>query len=77
MTGYNPIDIDSADVYTTPYHYGNYNCYATHITGDIRLYTNTCDLPLCAVPVVDTVVTDYETATIAWSGYSNDYQLTF
>ena len=77
ITGYNPIDIDSADVYTTPYHYGNYNCYGTQITGDIRLYTNTCDLPLCTVPMVDTVVTDYESATLFWSGDGNDYQLTY
>ena len=75
ITGYSPIDIDSADVFTTPYHYGNYNCYGTHTTGDIRLYTNTCALPLCAMPVVDSITGDYENITVFWSGESNDYQL--
>jgi hypothetical protein len=68
-----PINIDSVDSYTYPYYqsYGDWN------TGDLRFYTNTCDLPLCATPVVDTVSTGYESAAITWSGYSNDYQLTY
>lgn len=68
-----PINIDSVDSYTYPYYqgYGDWN------TGDLRFYTNTCDLPLCATPVVDTVSTGYESATVTWSGYSNDYQLTY
>ena len=68
IAGYDPIEIDSADTY-----YG----FGTDIVGDLQLYTNTCALPLCPLPVVDSVVTDYESATITWSGYSNDYQLTY
>ena len=75
ITGYSPIDIDSADVYTTPYHYGNYNSYGTYLVGDLRLYTNTCDLPLCTAPVIDTVTGDYESVTVAWSGTFDQYQV--
>lgn len=63
-----PIDIDSVDTYS----YG----YATSVTGDLRLYTNTCDLPLCANPTVDTVAVDYESVTVTWNGSGNSYQLT-
>ncbi len=45
-------------------------------TGDLRFYTNTCHMPLCAEPVVDTVAVDYESATLSWQGTGGDYQLT-
>ena len=64
-----PINIDSLANTTTNMSYGNWS------TGDLRLYTNTCDLPLCAVPVINSVVTDHESATITWSGTSDSYQL--
>ena len=70
MSWNSPINIDSARTYTTA-GYGNY------LIGDIRLYTNTCALPLCAAPKVDSVVTSYESATLSWRGYGNDYQLTY
>ena len=69
----NHINIDSVQSYSYPY----YMSYEDYSVGDLRLYTNTCALPLCPVPVVDSVVTDYETATIVWSGYSDEYQLTY
>lgn len=71
IMGENPIDIDSANLYAFP----NYSGYGTCLVGDLRLYTNTCDLPLCAAPVMDSVVTGYETATITWNGTSDRYQL--
>ena len=61
-----PISLDS----TIPGGYG------TYYMGDMRLYTNTCHLPLCAPPSIDSVVTHYESATIHWSGSGSDYQLT-
>ena len=45
-------------------------------TGDLRFYTNTCHMPLCAEPVVDTVAVDYESATLSWNGTGGGYQLT-
>ncbi len=39
IAGLNPIDIDSADSYTNPY----YSAYGTYLTGDLRLFSNTCD----------------------------------
>ena len=69
----NHINIDSVQSYSYPY----YMSYEDYSVGDLRLYTNTCALPLCPVPVVDSVVTDYETATIVWTGYSDEYQLTY
>lgn len=63
-----PINIDSANTYT--------GSYSTPVVGDLRLYTNTCDLPLCANPTVDSVGTDYERVTVAWSGSGYTYQLT-
>ena len=71
IMGENPIDIDSANLYTLPYYSG----YGTFIAGDLRLYTNTCDLPLCPAPVVDSVVTDYESATVTWHGTGSQYQI--
>ncbi len=67
IADYAPIDIDSADTYA----YG----YPLWVTGDLRLYTNTCDLPLCASPTVDSVTADYESVTVSWSGSSASYQL--
>ena len=67
FTSYSPIDIDSANTYN--------GGYGTYLVGDLRLYTNTCDLPLCAMPVVDSITGDYENITVFWSGESNDYQL--
>ena len=71
IMGDNPIDIDSANIYTTPY----YSSYGTYLVGDLRLYTNTCDLPLCVAPVIDTVTGDYENVTVAWSGTYDQYQV--
>ncbi len=45
-------------------------------TGDLRFYTNTCHMPFCAEPVVDTVAVDYESATLSWNGTGGGYQLT-
>lgn len=67
FTSYSPIDIDSTSTYN--------NGYGTYLVGDIRLYTNTCDLPLCAAPVIDTVTGDYESVTVAWSGTYDQYQV--
>lgn len=67
FTSFSPIDIDSANTYN--------GGYGTYMVGDLRLYTNTCDLPLCAMPVVDSITGDYENITVFWSGESNDYQL--
>ena len=66
-----PLCIDSALSYTYPY----YQSYGTWDVGDLRLYTNTCDLPLCTAPVVDSVVTGYESATVSWNGTGNQYQI--
>lgn len=51
---------------------GNGNWY----TGDIRLYTDTCDLPLCAMPVVDAVTGNYEQLSLSWHGTGDNYQMT-
>ncbi len=67
--GDQPIHIDSL-AHTT-----NYMSYGDWSTGDLRLYTNTCDLPLCAMPVVDSVRGDYESITVFWSGEGSDCQL--
>ena len=67
FTSFSPIDIDSANTCN--------GGYGTYMVGDLRLYTNTCDLPLCAMPVVDSITGDYENITVFWSGESNDYQL--
>jgi hypothetical protein len=64
-----PINIDSLANTTTNMSYGDWS------TGDLRLYTNTCHLPLCATPVIDSITGDYENVTVYWSGESNDYQL--
>ncbi len=72
IMGYTPIDIDSADIYQNSY---LHLYYADYHVGDMRLYTNTCDQPLCAMPVVDSVTGDYESVTIAWSGTSDEYQI--
>ena len=69
--GDQPIDIDSLSN-TANYMYIYYGDWST---GDLRLYTNTCDLPLCATPVIDSITGDYENVTVYWSGESNDYQL--
>ena len=45
-------------------------------TGDLRFYTNTCHMPLCAEPVVDTVAVGYESVTLSWHGTGISYQLT-
>ncbi len=45
-------------------------------TGDLRFYTNTCHMPLCAEPVVDTVAVGYESVTLSWHGTGTSYQLT-
>lgn len=68
--GEQPIHIDSLANTTNYMYYGDWS------TGDLRLYTNTCDLPLCAMPVVDSIRGDYESVTVYWSGEGNDYQLT-
>lgn len=67
--GNQPISIDSLANTT------NYMSYGDWSTGDLRLYTNTCDLPLCAVPVVDSITGDYESITVFWSGEGSDYQI--
>ena len=72
IMGDTPIDIDSADTYQYSYQHLH---YADYHVGDMRLYTNTCDMPICAVPVVNSVTGDYENATIAWSGTSDEYQV--
>ena len=66
-----PINIDSVATYAYPYYqgYGDWN------TGDLRFYTNTCDLPLCAKPVVDTVVKGHESVTVMWNGSSTEYDV--
>ena len=67
--GDQPIHIDSLSNTTTNMSYGDWS------TGDLRLYTNTCDLPMCAIPVVDSIRGDYESITIDWSGEGSDYQI--
>lgn len=62
-----PISIDDVP---------NFSHGGSWYIGDIRLYTNTCDMPLCAVPVVDTVTGNYESISLSWQGTGNDYQLT-
>ena len=71
IAGYNPIDIDSARTYASPY----YSSYGTYILGDMRLFTNTCALPLCAPPTIDSIVADHESITVAWSGTGSEYQI--
>ena len=72
IMGNNPIDIERARTYTSP----AYNCYASSIVGDLLLYSNTCDMPLCAEPVVDSVSGDYESVTLFWHGMGDNTQLT-
>ncbi|MBQ6069200.1 MAG: fibronectin type III domain-containing protein [Bacteroidales bacterium] len=73
MYGDSRFDIDSVLSYTYP----TYMSYGHYIVGDLRLYTNTCVLPLCVPPVVDSVVADYESATVVWSGTGERYQVSF
>ena len=65
------IDIDSARTYASPY----YSSFGTYILGDMRLFTNTCSLPLCAPPTIDSIVADHESITVAWSGTGSEYQI--
>lgn len=69
------IDIDSARHYTPASSSYTPGGYSSLTTGDLRLYTNTCALPLCVRPVIDTVWGDHESLTIVWSGVGNSYQL--
>lgn len=67
--GDHPIYIDSISNTANYMSYGDWN------TGDLRLYTNTCHLPMCPMPVVDSITGDYESITIDWSGEGSDYQI--
>ena len=67
--GSQPIHIDSLA------NTANYSSYGDWSTGDLRLYTNTCHLPMCAPPVVDSIRGDYENITIDWSGEGSEYQI--
>ena len=71
VVGYFPIDIDSAHTYTSPY----YVAYGSFITGDLRLFTNTCDMPVCNAPVIETVSGTQESITLTWHGEGSSYQL--
>lgn len=62
-----PISIDNIPYFI---HSGSW------LTGDIRLYTNTCAMPFCATPVIDTITGNYEHITLSWHGTGSDYQLT-
>lgn len=64
-----PINIDSARTYPSWSAYG-----APHV-GDMRLYTNTCALPLCPLPTIDSVTGDYESLTVHWSGNGESWQV--
>lgn len=72
VVGYFPIDIDSARTYNQPY----YSAYGSFITGDLRLFTNTCDMPVCNAPVIDSLSGDRESITLSWQGMGSTYQLT-
>ena len=70
LTGWGDIDIDSARN-ASP----NYSGYGSPYRGHLRLYTNTCALPLCSAPTIDSVTGDHESITVNWSGDGNDYQI--
>ncbi len=69
ITSPTPINIDSAR------HYPHYYAYGSFLTGDIRLFTNTCVLPVCAVPVVESVSGTHESISVSWHGTGSDYEL--
>ena len=62
-----PINIDSANTYS--------GGYSSSTIGDLRLYTNTCNLPICTPPTVESVTTDFENITIHWQGSYPSYQI--
>ncbi|MBR1835362.1 MAG: fibronectin type III domain-containing protein [Bacteroidales bacterium] len=70
LTGWGDIDIDSARNVSP-----NYSGYGSPYRGHIRLYTNTCALPLCPVPTIDSVTADHESITVSWSGTGESYQI--